>query len=89
MKSLELERVAKSNEVRYGSRRQAKAKMKVELLVGRNPKCCSEMQDLLRPAMFRKGPGVLEKGVPSTDDLSIDKKSGLAREVASSALRWP
>ena len=89
MKGLKLERVAKSNEVSHGCRRQAEAPVKVELLVGRNPKSCSEMQDLLRPAMFRKGPGVLEKGVPSIDDLSIDQKSALATEVASSALGWP
>lgn len=71
MECLKLERIAESNKVIHGSRGQAKAEMKIELLVRCDLKGRAGVQQMVGSSTLRKVAPVLDKSVLPSGDLSI------------------
>ena len=70
-------------------RRKTNADLNIHLLLGRNLIGGAEMQQMTRPAALRKVTRILDKCVHWFSKLTIEEKSGLANNIAFSALSWP
>lgn len=78
MEGLTLERVPKSNEMANRRGGKPEARVKIDLLIGRDLEGRPKMQEMLRCATLGKVTGVLDERVPAIRVLPVEQKTGLA-----------